>query len=83
MARGFVWRRLSILYLLNIERIKFQVFLHLPSPAPAPVPRCSPFIIINKLAEFNNLMSDSNPYFPVPPCEYGGPLEALARGDLQ
>ena len=75
--------RLSILYLLNIERIKFKVFLHLPSPAPAPVPRCSPFIIINKLAEFNNLMSDSNPYFPMPPCEYGGWRQALARGDLR
>jgi len=59
------------------------VFLHLPSPAPAPVPRCSPFIIINKLAEFNNLMSDSNPYFPMPPCEYGGWRQALARGDLR
>ena len=52
-------------------------------PAPAPVPRCSPFIFINKLAEWTNVWSDSNPYFPVPPCEYGGPLEALARGDLQ
>ena len=49
----------------------------------APVPRCSPFIIINKLAEFNNLMSDSNPYFPMPPCEYGGWRQALARGDLR
>ena len=52
-------------------------------PAPAPVPRCSPFIFINKLAEWTNVWSDSNPYFPVPPCEHGGPLEALARGDLQ
>eukprot|EP00096_Caligus_rogercresseyi_P015117 TRINITY_DN7563_c0_g1_i1.p1 TRINITY_DN7563_c0_g1~~TRINITY_DN7563_c0_g1_i1.p1 ORF type:complete len:188 (-),score=17.85 TRINITY_DN7563_c0_g1_i1:100-663(-) len=49
--------------------------------APAPVPRCSPFIIINKLAEFSNLVSDSNPYFPVPPCEYGGPIQALLAGD--
>ena len=37
---------------------------------PAPVPRCSPFIIINKLAEWSNLKSDANHYFPVPPCKY-------------
>ena len=37
-------------------------------PTPAPVPRCSPLIIINKLAESSNILSDSNPYFPVPPC---------------
>ena len=60
----------------------FQVFLCLPHPTPAPVPRCSPFIFINKLAEWSNIWSDSNPYFPVPPCEYGGPLEALTKGDL-
>ena len=60
-----------------------QIFLFLPRPVPAPVPRCSPFIFINKLAEWTNIWSDSNPYFPVPPCEYGGPLQALARGDLK
>jgi hypothetical protein len=38
-------------------------------------------IIIHKLAEYNSLMSDSNPYFPVPPCEYGGPLQAIRAGD--
>lgn len=59
------------------------LFLCLPSPTPAPVPRCSPFVFINKLAEWSNIWSDSNPYFPVPPCEYGGPLEALAKGDLR
>ena len=41
-----------------------------PKLVPAPVPRCSPFIIINKLAEFSNILSDSNPYFPLPPCKY-------------
>jgi len=50
-------------------------------PTPAPVPRCSPLILINKLAEASNILSDSNPYFPVPPCEYGGPIEALRHGD--
>ena len=60
-----------------------QIFLFLPRPVPAPVPRCSPFIFINKLAEWTNIWSDSNPYFPVPPCEYGGPLKALASGDLK
>jgi len=59
------------------------IFLFLPRPVPAPVPRCSPFIFINKLAEWTNIWSDSNPYFPVPPCEYGGPLKALASGDLK
>jgi len=48
---------------------------------PAPVPRCSPFIIINKVPESNSILSDGNPYFPVPPCEYGGPLEAIKAGD--
>jgi len=62
--------------------MKVIIFLlsYLPL-VPAPVPRCSPFIIINKLAEYNSLMSDSNPYFPVPPCEYGGPLQAIQAGD--
>eukprot|EP00088_Acartia_fossae_P005459 TRINITY_DN12433_c0_g1_i1.p1 TRINITY_DN12433_c0_g1~~TRINITY_DN12433_c0_g1_i1.p1 ORF type:complete len:191 (-),score=22.64 TRINITY_DN12433_c0_g1_i1:142-714(-) len=49
---------------------------------PAPVPRCSPFIIINKVVEWQNWSSDMNPYFPVPPCEYGGPLQAILAGDL-
>jgi len=49
---------------------------------PAPVPRCSPFIIINKLVEWTSLWSDSNGYFPVGPCEYGGPFRALQEGDL-
>ena len=48
---------------------------------PAPVPRCSPWIIINKLVEWNSLWSDSNAYFPVGPCEYGGPIGALLAGD--
>lgn len=52
-------------------------------PTPAPVPRCSPYIIINKLVESNSWTSDSNAYFPVPPCEYGGPREALAAGDYK
>jgi len=50
-------------------------------PVPAPVPRCSPFIIINKLVEWTSLWSDSNAYFPVGPCEYGGPIQALQSGD--
>ena len=29
---------------------------------------CSPWLIINKLVESNSWTSDSNPYFPVPPC---------------
>ena len=45
--------------------------------------RCSPYIIINKLVESNSWTSDSNTYFPVPPCEYGGPREALAAGDYK
>ena len=61
----------------------FQVIFFFPLPTPAPVPRCSPLFIINKLAEFNNLMSDSNPYFPVPPCEYGNAMNALRAGDFR
>ena len=48
----------------------------------APVPRCSPFIIINKIPESNSLSADFNPYFPVPECEYGSPLQALLAGDF-
>ncbi len=54
-----------------------------PPPVPAPVPRCSPFIFINKIAESSNLMSDLNPYFPVPPCEHGGTVGALLKGVSQ
>ena len=32
----------------------------------APVPRCSPFIIINKIPESTSLGADFNPYFRVP-----------------
>ena len=123
------------------------VFAVLLPPVPAPVPRCSPMIIINKVVEWNSLTSDrqnicahltpltrfyhifrcflnnifwhcgiesiiawcgsrpvlkcgsgkndadptgsgtlivtkhvagcSNPFFPVPPCEYGGPMQAV------
>jgi len=50
----------------------------------APVPRCSPFIgPINKLVESNSLTADFNPYFPVPPCEHGGPLQAVLAGDFE
>jgi len=59
------------------------VLLVYPLGVPAPVPRCSPFIIINKLAEHSSILSDSNPYFPVPPCEYGSPLNALKAKDLK
>lgn len=58
------------------------VIAALVRPVPAPVPRCSPLYLINKVVEFTNIFSDSNPYFPVPPCEYGGPVGALAAGDL-
>lgn len=55
----------------------------LATPALAPVPRCSPLIIINKVPDSTNLLSDLSPYFPVPPCEYGGPLAALRAGDYE
>lgn len=57
--------------------------LCLPLPTPAPVPRCSPILLLNKVLDFSNIWSDANPTFPVPPCEYGGPLEALLAGDLK
>jgi len=64
--------------------VKYPVLLVLLTSlplVPAPVPRCSPFIIINKLVEWTSLWSDSNSYFPVGPCEYGGPIGALQQGD--
>ena len=57
------------------------VLLFLVNTSYAPVPRCSPFIIINKIPESSNFMNDFNPYFPVPECEYGGPLQAMLAGD--
>ena len=42
----------------------------------APVPRCSPFIIINKIPESTSLGADFNPYFPVP----GDPFILLFYG---
>jgi len=68
---------------LPLMSLTALVMILLPQPTPAPVPRCSPFIFINKWAESNNFWSDSNPYFPLPPCEYGGPLQALAKGDIK
>ena len=49
----------------------------------APVPRCSFFLFINKVPESNSLTSDMNPLFPVPPCEYGGPMQAIMAGDYE
>ena len=60
-----------------------SVFLLMLQTAFAPVPRCSPFIIINKIPESSNFMNDFNPYFPVPECEYGGPLQAMLAGDFK
>jgi len=54
-----------------------------PIPCLAPMPPCSPFILMNKLIESSNLMSDIHPYYPIPPCPHGGPLEALAKGDTE
>lgn len=68
---------------LQYLSITVLVLVWFPQPTPAPVPRCSPFLFINKWAEFNSFWADSNPYFPLPPCEYGGPLEALAQGDIK
>ena len=42
------------------------VLVFLVQTSYAPVPRCSPFIIINKIPESSNFMNDFNPYFPVP-----------------
>jgi len=61
----------------------FLLVLFLPTPSLAPVPRCGPLIIINKVPESQSLISDLNPFFPVPPCEYGGPLQALRAGDYE
>ena len=33
------------------------------------------------LWSFVQLRSDSNSYFPIGPCEYGGPIQALMAGD--
>ena len=59
------------------------VVLFLANVSFAPVPRCSPFIIINKIPESTSLGADFNPYFPVPECEYGGPLQAMLAGDFK
>ena len=67
-------------HLYRFDFCMFQVLFIYPTGVPAPVPRCSPYIIINKLAESSNIISDTNPYFPVGPCEYGNPLNAIRAG---
>ena len=52
------------------------LLLALLSGCYAPVPRCSPFIIINKIPESTSLGADFNPYFPVP----GDPFILLFYG---
>jgi len=69
-------------YRVMRPRVLVVLVLCLATPVPAPVPRCSPLIIINKLVEFASIWSDNNSYFPVPPCEYGGPFKALEAGDF-
>ena len=46
------------------------------------MPPCSPFILMNKMIESSNLLSDIHPYYPIPPCPHGGPLQALSKGDI-
>eukprot|EP00090_Calanus_glacialis_P046481 TRINITY_DN9155_c0_g1_i1.p1 TRINITY_DN9155_c0_g1~~TRINITY_DN9155_c0_g1_i1.p1 ORF type:complete len:168 (-),score=24.31 TRINITY_DN9155_c0_g1_i1:477-980(-) len=53
-----------------------------PIPCLAPMPPCSPFILMNKMIESSNLLSDIHPYYPIPPCPHGGPLQALSKGDI-
>jgi len=52
------------------------------TPCLAPMPPCSPFILMNKMIESTNLLSDIHPYYPIPPCPHGGPLQALSKGDM-
>ena len=33
------------------------------------------------MVEWTSLWSDNNAYFPIGPCEYGGPIGALLAGD--
>lgn len=61
--------------------LRFLALLCMVAPVPAPVPPCSPWIIINKLVEWNSFTSDSNAQFPVGQCKYSGPIEALLEGD--
>ena len=51
--------------LTAVEAISL-LLLALLSGCYAPVPRCSPFIIINKIPESTSFGADFNPYFPVP-----------------
>lgn len=45
-------------------------------PVVAPLPPCTPFLMVNKLVESNNWSSDMNPYYPVKPCPYKDPSKA-------
>ena len=91
------------LLLFSLSPVLLSWLLLLPSPTLAPVPRCGPLIIINKVEigrdlsdqiiwctlllfqvpDAVSILSDLNPFFPVPPCEYGGPLQALRAGDYE
>ena len=56
--------------------------LQIPLPLSARKHLC-PFFAIDVLSIIQNFesRSDSNSYFPIGPCEYGGPLQALMAGD--
>ena len=65
----------------QLSQLSLFILFHLQQLF-APVPRCSPLFIINKVLESMSLTSDMNPYFPVAECEYGGPIQAILPGDF-
>jgi len=67
---------------MYISTAIFSLVLTITLPSClAPMPPCSPFILMNKVVESTSLLSDIHPYYPIPPCPYSGPLEALSKGD--
>ena len=78
-----VFHSLLMIRFLTLLKYFLQVLILMTilSFSLAPMPPCSPFILMNKVVESTNLLSDIHPYYPIPPCPYSGPLEALLKGD--
>ena len=81
VSRNFIFQNNPFKVMRQLSQLSLFILFHLQQLF-APVPRCSPLFIINKVLESMSLTSDMNPYFPVAECEYGGPMQAILAGDF-
>ena len=76
VSRNFIVQNNPFKVMRQLSQLSLFILFHLQQLF-APVPRCFPLFIINKVLESMSLTSDMNPYFPVAECEYGGPMQAI------